>query len=77
MVIKAVRMGIPILVSRSGFTAWGVDLARKANLTLIGRAKGSRFVVLAGEGRIEYDADARAVAEEDSKTRRKGARDDE
>ena len=77
MVIKTVRMGIPILVSRSGFTAWGVDLARKANLTLIGRAKGSRFVVLAGEGRIEYDADARAVAEEDAKSRRKGARDDE
>src|ERR1700745_4087812 len=38
MVIKAVRMGIPILVSRSGFTAWGVELARRANLTLIGRA---------------------------------------
>src|ERR1700688_2684618 len=32
MVIKAVRMGIPILVSRSGFTAWGVDLARRAGL---------------------------------------------
>ena len=30
MVIKTVRMGIPILVSRSGFTAWGVELARKA-----------------------------------------------
>ena len=28
MVIKTVRMGIPILVSRSGFTAWGVELAR-------------------------------------------------
>jgi FdhD protein len=38
MVIKCVRMGIPILISRSGFTAWGVELARKANLTLIGRA---------------------------------------
>src|SRR5947208_8868308 len=37
MVIKTVRMGIPILVSRSGFTAWGVELARKANLTLIDR----------------------------------------
>src|SRR4029078_13066019 len=34
MVIKTVRMGIPILISRSGFTAWGVELARKANLTL-------------------------------------------
>jgi FdhD protein len=48
MVIKTVRMGIPILVSRSGFTAWGVELAREANLTLIGRCKGKRFVALAG-----------------------------
>src|SRR3972149_5558746 len=51
MVIKTVRMGIPILISRSGFTAWGVDLARKANLTLIGRARGKRFVALAGGAR--------------------------
>jgi FdhD protein len=64
MVIKTVQMRIPILVSRSGFTAWGVELARKANLTLIGRAKGSRFIVLAGAERIVYDADARAVVEE-------------
>ena len=49
MVIKTVRMGIPILVSRSGFTAWGVELARKADLTLIGRARGKRFIALAGE----------------------------
>jgi FdhD protein len=40
MVIKTVRMGIPILVSRSGFTGWGVELARDAGLTLIGRARG-------------------------------------
>ena len=58
MVIKTVQMGIPILVSRSGFTAWGVQLARQANLTLIGRARGRRFLVLAGEHRVEYDADA-------------------
>ena len=57
MVIKTVRMGIPILVSRSGFTAWGVELARKANLTLIGRARGKRFVALAGEDRIVFDQD--------------------
>ena len=49
MVIKTVQMRIPILISRSGFTAWGVDLARQANLTLIGRAKGKRFIALAGE----------------------------
>ena len=40
MVIKSVNMRIPIVISRSGFTAAGVELARKANLTLIGRAKG-------------------------------------
>jgi FdhD protein len=64
MVIKTVQMRIPILISRSGFTAWGVELARQANLTLIGRAKGSRFIVLAGAERIVYDADARQVVEE-------------
>ena len=55
MVIKTVRMGIPILISRSGFTALGVELARKANLTLIGRARGKRFIALAGEDRIVFD----------------------
>ena len=57
MVIKTVQMGIPILISRSGFTAWGVDLARQAGLTLIGRAKGRRFVALAGAERIVFDGD--------------------
>ncbi len=56
MVIKTVQMGIPVLVSRSGFTAWGVDLARKAGLTLIGRARGRRFLALAGDHRIVFDA---------------------
>ena len=55
MVIKTVQMGIPILVSRSGFTAWGVELAREADLTLIGRARGKRFIALAGDHRIKYD----------------------
>jgi FdhD protein len=73
MVIKAVRMGIPILVSRSGFTAWGVELARKANLTLIGRARGKRFVALAGENRIVFDQDLAYVEEESAKHRRKAA----
>ncbi len=74
MVIKTVQMGIPILASRSGFTAWGVDLARQAGLTLIGRAKGKRFVALAGEERILFDADPAAVGEEDPKHQRKGSR---
>src|ERR1700716_4164510 len=64
MVIKTVQMGIPILVSRSGFTAWGVDLARQAGLTLIGRAKGRRFVALSGAERIVFDSDPRAIEEE-------------
>ena len=55
MVIKTVQMKIPILISRSGFTAAGVDLAKKSNLTLIGRAKGKRFVALSGLDRIIYD----------------------
>ena len=76
MVIKTVRMGIPILISRSGFTAWGVELARKANLTLIGRARGKRFVALAGEDRIVFDQDLDKVEEESSKHRRKAAVDD-
>ena len=55
MVIKTVQMGVPILVSRSGFTAWGVELAKQVGLTLIGRARGQRFVVLAGQHRIVRD----------------------
>jgi FdhD protein len=77
MVIKTVRMGIPILISRSGFTAWGVELARKANLTLIGRARGKRFVALAGEDRIVFDQDLAYVEEESAKHRRKAAVHDE
>jgi len=78
MVIKTVQMGIPILVSRSGFTAWGVDLARQVGLTLIGRARGRRFTALAGENRIVFDAaqDAHGDAGEDEphKHQRKGAK---
>ncbi len=73
MVIKTVQMGIPILISRSGFTAWGVELARQANLTLIGRAKGKRFIALAGEARIDFDRDPGSVEEEDRRHARKSA----
>ena len=73
MVLKTVQMGIPVLISRSGFTAWGVELARRTGLTLIGRAKGKRFIALAGEQRILFDADARAVADEARRHRRKGS----
>ena len=56
MVIKIVRMEIPILIGRSGFTAWGVGPARQANLTLIGRAKGNRFTALSGIERVTFDS---------------------
>src|SRR5947207_8229927 len=77
MVIKTVQMGIPILISRSGFTAWGVELARQADLTLIGRAKGKRFVALAGESRIRFDGDPSAVADEAPRHRRKSSLEDD
>jgi FdhD protein len=77
MVIKTVRMGIPVLVSRSGFTAWGVELARKCGLTLIGRARGKRFVALSGHERIVFDQDLAYVENESFKSRRKGSRDDD
>ncbi|HEU4518270.1 MAG TPA: formate dehydrogenase accessory sulfurtransferase FdhD [Microvirga sp.] len=76
MVIKTVRMGIPILVSRSGFTAWGVELARQCGLTLIGRARGKRFLALSGEERIVYDQDLSYVEDESARSRRKGAADE-
>ncbi|HAP13330.1 MAG TPA: sulfurtransferase FdhD, partial [Afipia sp.] len=76
MVIKTVRMGIPILVSRSGFTAWGVELARQVGLTLIGRTKGKRFIALSGQERIVFDQSLEFVAEESARHRRKGSDDD-
>ena len=75
MVIKTVQMNIPVLISRSGVTAWGVELACQANLTLLGRARGRRFVALAGQDRIVYDADPEAVEDEPAKHRRKAASD--
>lgn len=73
MVIKCALMGVPVLASRSGFTAWGVELARKVGLTLIGRMRGARFLCLSGEERLIYDGDPRAEGEEDARHRRKGA----
>ena len=73
MVIKTALMGIPVLASRSGFTAWGVELAQQVGLTLIGRMRGQRFHCLSGAERMIFDADPGAVGEEDGKYRRKGA----
>lgn len=54
MVIKVVEMGIPILVSRSGTTEMGLDVARRCGVTLIGRAKNERFQVFNGAERIDF-----------------------
>lgn len=72
MVIKTALMGIPVLASRSGFTGWGVEIARQVGLTLIGRMRGKRFVCLSGQDRLIWDADLAAVADEPRKSGRKG-----
>ena len=72
MVIKCALMGIPVLASRSGFTAWGVELAEQVGLTLIGRIRGQRFQCLSGQERLVFDADT-SMEEEDRKHRRKSA----
>ena len=68
MVIKTVIMNIPILVSRSGFTEAGVRLAREAGLTLIGRAKGRRFVALSAPERISFDTDVKMDSTSEQKS---------
>lgn len=57
MVIKTALMGIPVLASRSGFTAWGVEIAQKVGLTCLGRMRGKRFVCLSGGDRLIRDID--------------------
>ena len=73
MVMKTASMGIPTLASRSGFTAWGVDIARQVDLTLIGRMRGKRFICLSGEERLLWDADLDKVQDEPQKNRIKGS----
>ncbi len=73
MVIKTALMGIPTLASRSGFTAWGVEIAQQVGLTLIGRMKGRRFTCLAGDHRLIRDADPATIPDEPRKQSRKAA----
>ena len=75
MVIKCALMGIPVLASRSGFTAWGVDLAREVGLTLIGRMRGQRYTCLSGADRLIRDAEPTGE-EEARRHRRRSAGDD-
>ncbi|MFT7675994.1 MAG: FdhD protein [Gammaproteobacteria bacterium] len=56
MVIKVALMGIPVLLSRSGITAMGLDIAQKVGVTLIARAKGRHFQIYHGADTIQFDA---------------------
>jgi len=56
MVIKAAQMGIPFLVSRSGLTQMGYDVARKVGMTMIGRASNRHYLLFTGAERFRPDA---------------------
>jgi FdhD protein len=56
IVIKAALMGISVLISKSGTTRLGLELARDLGLTMIGRVKKSRFLVYCGSENLIYDA---------------------
>jgi len=75
MIIKSALMGIPTLISRSGFTAWGVEIANKLGMTLIGRLRGRRFICLSGEKRLVRDADPKVISDENPKDNRKAGND--
>ena len=55
IVMKVTHMGIPILLSRSGVTHMGLELARDLGVTMIARAKGKAFLVYNGSENIIYD----------------------
>lgn len=52
MVIKAAQMGIPFLVSRSGLTQMGYEIARKVGMTMIGRCQGRHYLLFTGKDRF-------------------------
>ncbi len=56
MIMKSAHMGIPVLLSRSGVTHMGLELARDLGIVMIARAKGRAFLVYHGTEQIEFDA---------------------
>jgi len=52
ILMKVMRLGVPILVSASAATRFSVDLARRTNMTLVGKAEGGGMVVYNDGGRI-------------------------
>ncbi len=73
MVIKVAQMGIPILLSRSGVTQMGLDLARKVGVTMIARAKGTHFLVYHGASDLEFDVRLTARPGDRKETRSESA----
>ncbi len=56
MVIKVAQMGIPVLLSRSGATQMGYEIAQQLGVVLIARAKGRHFLIYNGADQINFDA---------------------
>ena len=56
MVIKAAQMGVPFLVSRSGLTQMGYEIAKQVGMTMIGRAVNKHFLLFNDVGRFVFDA---------------------
>ncbi|MCP5150044.1 MAG: formate dehydrogenase accessory sulfurtransferase FdhD [Ectothiorhodospiraceae bacterium] len=56
IVMKTAHMGIPVLLSRSGVTHMGLELAQDLGMVMIARAKGQHFLVYNGADQIEFDA---------------------
>ena len=72
MVIKVALMGIPVLLSRSGITRMGLEIAQKVGVTLIARAKGRHFQVYHGREFIAFDAVPAARPASQKKASKKG-----
>ena len=71
IVMKVALMGIPALLSRSGVTHMGLELAQDLGLIMIARAKGKHFLVYNGAAQIDFDATPPARPGE--RQRRKGS----
>ena len=73
MVIKVALMGIPVLLSRSGITRMGLEIAQNVGVTLIARAKGRHFLVYHGEEYLDFDASPQIRPESSRRTTRQQA----
>ncbi|ENP8454690.1 TPA: formate dehydrogenase accessory sulfurtransferase FdhD [Photobacterium damselae] len=71
MVIKVAQMGIPVLLSRSGATQMGYELAQKLGITMIARAKGHRFQVYSGMDNLVLDVKGNAMSDTEQKQQEK------